>query len=157
MYAAATLGPVLGFGCGAALMEVYVDFMTPSVIKLPITSTDSKWVGAWWVGFLIFGVMNIVIAPPFFLFPKHLHTQGKTRCANYIASAEGDGHRVSEICGEELEERASVTAQISAETKCSTIRGMYKVLCIHSVCKLIFCVLSPAILSELSSLLRPRK
>lgn len=72
VYSSAVLGPVLGFGCGAALMEVFVDFLSPLVIKTPLTPTDPQWVGAWWVGFIIFGVLTIVIAPPFFAFPKQM-------------------------------------------------------------------------------------
>ena len=77
VYASATLGPVLGFGCGAALMEVYVDFATPEVINVQLTPTDSQWVGAWWVGFLIFGALTILSAPPFFAFPKSLPDPSK--------------------------------------------------------------------------------
>ena len=77
MYASATLGPVLGFGAGAALMEVYVDFATPSVNHLELSPTDSQWVGAWWVGFLIFGALMILTAPPFFAFPKSLPEPSK--------------------------------------------------------------------------------
>ncbi|XP_067936676.1 solute carrier organic anion transporter family member 5A1-like [Watersipora subatra] len=77
VYAASTLGPVLGFGAGAALTEIYVDFASLSEIAPTLTPSDPQWVGAWWVGFLIFGSLIMLSALPFFTFPKSLSTPPK--------------------------------------------------------------------------------
>lgn len=38
---------------------------------------DSRWVGMWWGGFLLCGLLLIVVAIPFFLFPKVLTHEKK--------------------------------------------------------------------------------
>ena len=123
-------------------MEVYVDFMTPSAIKLPLTSTDSQWVGAWWVGFIIFGVLNFIVAPPFFAFPKKLPQPSDQRNFD-VATEAAESLDVVDIEAErevdvtsavdrqrtsdptEHDERASVAEQICAESKCSSIKGNF--------------------------------
>lgn len=40
--------------------------------KIAITPQDSRWVGAWWLGFLIGGVISFLAAIPFCFLPKSL-------------------------------------------------------------------------------------
>lgn len=40
--------------------------------KIAITPQDSRWVGAWWLGFLIAGVISFLAAIPFCFLPKSL-------------------------------------------------------------------------------------
>ncbi|CAB4061515.1 SLCO3A [Lepeophtheirus salmonis] len=44
----------------------------PIFSSLTLDSTDRHWVGMWWGGFLICGVLMILISIPFFFFPKEL-------------------------------------------------------------------------------------
>lgn len=37
---------------------------------LTITPTDTRWVGAWWLGLLICAGVNVLTAIPFFFLPK---------------------------------------------------------------------------------------
>ena len=43
---------------------------------LTITPTDTRWVGAWWIGFLICAGVNVLTAIPFFFLPKTLPKEG---------------------------------------------------------------------------------
>ncbi|KAK2490580.1 hypothetical protein MC885_017513 [Smutsia gigantea] len=44
--------------------------------NLTITPTDTRWVGAWWFGFLICAGVNVLTAIPFFFLPKTLPKEG---------------------------------------------------------------------------------
>nr|XP_014345637.1 PREDICTED: solute carrier organic anion transporter family member 1C1-like isoform X6 [Latimeria chalumnae] len=48
---------------------------TPDVDSLTITPKDSRWVGAWWLGFLIASVVTLIAAIPFWFIPKSLAKQ----------------------------------------------------------------------------------
>ena len=37
-----------------------------------ITPQDPRWIGAWWLGFLIFGGVAIIASLPMFFFPKKM-------------------------------------------------------------------------------------
>lgn len=64
MYAFATLGPAMGYIVGGQLLGVYVDFDTVPSSEIRITPDDPRWVGAWWVGFLIASMLFLVAAIP---------------------------------------------------------------------------------------------
>lgn len=51
---------------------------------LTITPTDSRWVGAWWFGFLICAGVNVLTAIPFFFLPKTLPKEGLKENAEII-------------------------------------------------------------------------
>ncbi|XP_052119953.1 solute carrier organic anion transporter family member 5A1 [Frankliniella occidentalis] len=70
MYSMAAFGPVLGFLLGAYLLSFHMD----SFSSLPVTIDpgDHRWVGMWWGGFLLCGLLLILVAVPFFSFPKIL-------------------------------------------------------------------------------------
>lgn len=67
------LGAVVGFGTGAAVLQLYIDLLTVPIIK--ITPSDTSWLGAWWAGFLIFALLKFLLSLPFFAFPKSLPTK----------------------------------------------------------------------------------
>jgi len=72
MYSMVAFGPVLGFLLGAYLLNQYVDALSFDLAELKIDPTSRHWVGMWWGGFLIIGVFMLVIAVPFFAFPKEM-------------------------------------------------------------------------------------
>ncbi|GAB1599393.1 solute carrier organic anion transporter family member 5A1-like [Argonauta hians] len=69
IYATAALGPVVGYALGALLLQFYVDLFSYNV---SLTPSDPRWIGAWWGGFIICGVILILMSLPFFAFPKIL-------------------------------------------------------------------------------------
>ena len=67
-YTVAILGPALGFGFGGFFLSLFVDPFTPTTL----TSRDPQWVGAWWIGFVVTGVLSIILSLQFFLYPRRL-------------------------------------------------------------------------------------
>jgi len=72
MYSMVAFGPVLGFLLGAFLLRHYVDTFSVDLDNLEIDSSSRHWVGMWWGGFLICGILMLLISIPFFAFPKVL-------------------------------------------------------------------------------------
>ncbi|NXO38298.1 SO1C1 protein, partial [Locustella ochotensis] len=72
LHTVAMMGPMFGFLLGSLCAKLYVDvgFVDPGSIT--ITPQDSRWVGAWWLGFLIGGATNFLSAIPFCFLPKSL-------------------------------------------------------------------------------------
>ncbi|EEB20444.1 organic anion transporter, putative [Pediculus humanus corporis] len=70
MYSMAAFGPVCGFLLGAYLLSFHMDSL--SSIPILIAPDDTRWVGMWWGGFLICGVLLIAVSIPFFAYPKTL-------------------------------------------------------------------------------------
>ncbi|KAJ6630890.1 Solute carrier organic anion transporter family member 5A1 [Pseudolycoriella hygida] len=75
IYSMAAFGPVLGFLLGAYLLSFHMDSFSGTLIS--INPGDRRWVGMWWGGFLLCGLLLIIVAIPFFLFPKVLTHEKK--------------------------------------------------------------------------------
>ena len=65
---ARTLGPGLGFMLGSASLRVYV---APGHAP-GLEEGDPGWLGAWWLGFLVVGLLTAALAPLLALFPQRL-------------------------------------------------------------------------------------
>ncbi len=64
-----SIGPTLGYILGGALLSVQEDLTsTPE----DINQDDPRWIGAWWLGFIIAGTLVIVLSPLLTLFPERL-------------------------------------------------------------------------------------
>jgi hypothetical protein len=70
MYSMLAFGPVVGYLAGAGLLQIYVDTFSYSANELKIQPGDSNWLGAWYAGFVLFGVLIFVTAFPFLCFPR---------------------------------------------------------------------------------------
>ncbi|KAK3086229.1 hypothetical protein FSP39_015478 [Pinctada imbricata] len=69
-YAAAGLGVATGFFIGGQFIgKLFIDFDRKSV---DFDSSDPRWVGAWWCGFIITAVGFLLVAIPISCFPKAL-------------------------------------------------------------------------------------
>ncbi|XP_076454928.1 solute carrier organic anion transporter family member 2A1-like [Babylonia areolata] len=69
--AVGVVGPGLGFALGGFFSSIYVT----------LEDTDMKyrnpnWIGAWWLGFIVFGACACVCALPLFFFPRRMRKQG---------------------------------------------------------------------------------
>ncbi|XP_076796887.1 solute carrier organic anion transporter family member 1A5-like isoform X3 [Arvicanthis niloticus] len=70
------IGPICGLFLGSFCSSIYVDIGFVDTDDLTITPTDTRWVGAWWIGFLVCAAVNILTSIPFFFFPKTLPKEG---------------------------------------------------------------------------------
>ncbi|KAJ0182431.1 hypothetical protein K1T71_001800 [Dendrolimus kikuchii] len=88
MYSMAAFGPVLGFLLGAYLLSFHMDSFSGTIIS--IGPGDHRWVGMWWGGFLLCGFLLMLVAIPFFSFPKVLvREKEKIRLVEKAAAANG--------------------------------------------------------------------
>uniref|UniRef100_A0A8C5NAN7 Solute carrier organic anion transporter family member n=1 Tax=Gouania willdenowi TaxID=441366 RepID=A0A8C5NAN7_GOUWI len=70
------VGPVFGYLLGSLCAKIYVDIGFVKMETISITPADSRWVGAWWLGYLIAGVITLISAIPFWFLPRSLPVAG---------------------------------------------------------------------------------
>ncbi|XP_072621974.1 solute carrier organic anion transporter family member 1C1 isoform X4 [Vulpes vulpes] len=68
----AIIGPIFGFLLGSLCAKLYVDIGFVNLDHVTITPKDPQWVGAWWLGYLIAGIVSLLAAVPFWCLPKSL-------------------------------------------------------------------------------------
>ncbi|XP_071946111.1 solute carrier organic anion transporter family member 2A1-like [Antedon mediterranea] len=78
LFMAMGLGPFLGFVMSFKCLSFYVDFERVDVI--PISPTDPRWIGAWWLGFVIASIVIILFSIPLLFFPRKLNKYELTCC-----------------------------------------------------------------------------
>ncbi|XP_068134121.1 solute carrier organic anion transporter family member 1C1 isoform X2 [Hyperolius riggenbachi] len=67
---AAVIGPIFGFLLGSLCVSLFVDIDSASLDRVAITPQDARWVGAWWLGYLVAGAISILATIPFWFLPK---------------------------------------------------------------------------------------
>ncbi|KAF6340489.1 solute carrier organic anion transporter family member 1C1 [Rhinolophus ferrumequinum] len=68
----AIIGPIFGFLLGSLCAKLYVDIGFVNLDHITITPKDPQWVGAWWLGYLIAGILSLLAAVPFWCLPKSI-------------------------------------------------------------------------------------
>ncbi|NP_001373850.1 solute carrier organic anion transporter family member 1A2 isoform 10 [Homo sapiens] len=86
----AIIGPLIGLLLASFCANVYVDTGFVNTDDLIITPTDTRWVGAWWFGFLICAGVNVLTAIPFFFLPNTLPKEGLETNADIIKNENED-------------------------------------------------------------------
>ncbi|XP_062373773.1 solute carrier organic anion transporter family member 1C1-like [Sardina pilchardus] len=71
------MGPMFGYLMGSYCAKIYVDIGTVDLDTVAIDHKDSRWVGAWWMGFIISGSIMLLAGIPFWFLPKSLPKQGQ--------------------------------------------------------------------------------
>lgn len=56
--------------------DLYLIICAPNTESITITPADARWVGAWWLGYLIAGVITLLSAIPFWFLPRSLPMSG---------------------------------------------------------------------------------
>ncbi|XP_013874316.1 solute carrier organic anion transporter family member 1C1 isoform X2 [Austrofundulus limnaeus] len=69
------LGPMFGFLLGSYCAKLYVDIGYVDMDGVTITPRDARWVGAWWLGFLVSSSLLLVSSIPFWFLPRSLPKQ----------------------------------------------------------------------------------
>ncbi|KAL3989537.1 Organic Anion Transporter Polypeptide (OATP) family protein [Acanthocheilonema viteae] len=95
MYAFA---PAFGFALSAGVTQLYT-----TIVNVPsnVAINSDEWIGAWWLGFIIFGLLYLVSAIPLLFFPKQLlqndsnsFEMQQLRCRNEC-SHDHDDHQIA--------------------------------------------------------------
>ncbi|XP_070571305.1 solute carrier organic anion transporter family member 2B1-like [Ptychodera flava] len=72
LYAVNVIGPIVGMPLSVQFIKRYVDFYRVDEITLDIDQRDPRWVGAWWMGYLLIGCLMLILALLMFLVPKRI-------------------------------------------------------------------------------------
>ncbi|XP_043928627.1 solute carrier organic anion transporter family member 2B1 [Protopterus annectens] len=72
MFAITVLGPGMAFMLGSVMLNFYVDIDKINPDEIRLTSKDPRWVGAWWLGFLMAASLVAIASIPYFFFPKEM-------------------------------------------------------------------------------------
>ncbi|XP_073334903.1 solute carrier organic anion transporter family member 2B1 [Pagrus major] len=83
LLAVTSIGPAFGFITGSFMLRFYVDFDKISKDDIKLDSKDLRWVGAWWLGFLVASCLLFLTALPYLFFPRNMP---KEDCADDVES-----------------------------------------------------------------------
>ncbi|XP_077447860.1 solute carrier organic anion transporter family member 2B1 isoform X2 [Stigmatopora argus] len=76
--AVTAIGPALGFLSGAFMLRLYVDLDKMSADEVELDGGDLRWVGAWWLGFLVASCLLFLAALPYFFFPRTMSPEDQS-------------------------------------------------------------------------------
>ncbi|XP_063959622.1 solute carrier organic anion transporter family member 3A1-like [Lytechinus pictus] len=65
-----SVSPLAAFALSGFALSLHTDFYKIDVHELGYGSKDPRWIGAWWLGYVIYGLLMGLIAIPYFFFPK---------------------------------------------------------------------------------------
>ncbi|XP_040038135.2 solute carrier organic anion transporter family member 2B1 isoform X1 [Gasterosteus aculeatus] len=72
LLAVTSIGPAVGFITGSLMLRFYVDFDKLSGDQIRLDHKDLRWVGAWWLGFLMASGLLFLTALPYLFFPSSM-------------------------------------------------------------------------------------
>ncbi|GLD67873.1 solute carrier organic anion transporter family member 2B1 [Lates japonicus] len=72
LLAVTSIGPAFGFITGSLMLRFYVDFDKLSKDEIKLNPKDLRWVGAWWLGFLVASCLLFLTALPYLFFPRNM-------------------------------------------------------------------------------------
>ncbi|XP_075838493.1 solute carrier organic anion transporter family member 1A5-like [Microtus pennsylvanicus] len=122
------VGPFIGLLFASFCANIYVDIGSVNTDDLTITPTDMRWVGAWWLGFLIFAGVNVLISIPFFFLPKTLPKEGLEDNADVTNSNKEEKHQ-----GKAKKEKRGITKDFLPFMKSLFCNPIYMILVLVSV------------------------
>ncbi|XP_058161938.1 solute carrier organic anion transporter family member 2B1 isoform X2 [Dasypus novemcinctus] len=80
LFAVTMMGPGVAYGLGGLMLRLYVDIDRMPEGGISLTSKDPRWVGAWWLGFLISAGTVALAAIPYFFFPREMPKEKYELC-----------------------------------------------------------------------------
>ncbi|XP_074428324.1 solute carrier organic anion transporter family member 2B1 isoform X1 [Larus michahellis] len=72
LFSVTVIGPGVAFMLGSAMLRFYVDIDKVAGDDVQLTNKDPRWVGAWWLGFLVAASLVAISAVPYFFFPREM-------------------------------------------------------------------------------------
>ncbi|XP_022106263.1 solute carrier organic anion transporter family member 3A1-like isoform X2 [Acanthaster planci] len=105
MFLPMAIAPLFGFSISGYCLSLFVDFYKADTSELGISPRDPRWQGAWWLGFIIYGVILCLVSFPFFFFPRKMDkpksycccTGMPDCCKGWIVRARGGRAAMTEI------------------------------------------------------------
>ncbi|XP_044142967.1 solute carrier organic anion transporter family member 2B1 isoform X1 [Bufo gargarizans] len=75
LFAVTVMGPGVAFILGSAMLRYYVDIDKFPASEIVLTPSDPRWIGAWWLGFIVAASVVALASIPYFFFPKEMTKQ----------------------------------------------------------------------------------
>ncbi|GFY69291.1 solute carrier organic anion transporter family member 5A1 [Trichonephila inaurata madagascariensis] len=72
MYSMVAFGLVCGFLLGGYLLSYHENYFLYNTVPENLYPGHPRWIGAWWAGFVICGILLLLVSIPYFAFPKVL-------------------------------------------------------------------------------------
>nr|XP_020442879.1 solute carrier organic anion transporter family member 2B1-like [Monopterus albus]XP_020442880.1 solute carrier organic anion transporter family member 2B1-like [Monopterus albus] len=72
LLAVTSIGPAFGFITGSIMLRFYVDIDKLPKDEIKLDPKDLRWVGAWWLGFLVASCLIFITALPYLFFPRNM-------------------------------------------------------------------------------------
>lgn len=104
------VGPGFGYIIGSLFLLVYVD----PWVDTPLVPSDPAWVGGWWMGFVLAGVLSMLLSVLFFMYPKSLKDSHLVKIAREKEMVMKHTYRISD-----------------GGSRVSTVWELVKSLCAH--------------------------
>ncbi|TMS02718.1 solute carrier organic anion transporter family, member 1D1 [Larimichthys crocea] len=123
------LGPMFGFMLGSFLAKIYVDIGFVDLDSITINYKDSRWVGAWWLGFITTGTLILLSSIPFWFLPKSLPKQGQEESqskSTELATVAEQENFLPEENQDHEEKEKQVTFQELAKDFIPSIRRLFR-------------------------------
>ncbi|XP_045928052.1 solute carrier organic anion transporter family member 1C1-like [Micropterus dolomieu] len=121
------LGPMFGFMLGSFLAKIYVDVGFVDLDSISINYKDSRWVGAWWLGFIVTGAVILLSSIPFWFLPKSLPKQGQKQSkSTELATVAEHENFLQEDNQDHEEKEKPVSFQELAKDFIPSLRRLFK-------------------------------
>ncbi|GMT20380.1 hypothetical protein PFISCL1PPCAC_11677, partial [Pristionchus fissidentatus] len=104
-----SFGPVIGLFSGGFLLRYYVDF--DRVDSVPLDRADPRWLGAWWVGFVVAGVSMLFASLPILGFAREL-PEAKAHRLKDVNQANSTSHEPSKKLDSEGDQSITTSLRI---------------------------------------------
>lgn len=89
---ASTLGLMDALGCLSCPSTALMPFSSRLAAEVQLTNKDPRWVGAWWLGFLVAASLVALSALPYFFFPREMPKEvGERPCTHTHQGCAGTG------------------------------------------------------------------
>ncbi|OQV25265.1 Solute carrier organic anion transporter family member 4C1 [Hypsibius exemplaris] len=95
------IGPLIGVFLGAACLSTFVDLSKPNILQ-----NDPRWMGAWWLGYLVIGTLVCVTSTLYLFFPRSLSPQ-TARQRIRVPTVEGNDKQIKYEAKDDLKSKLS--------------------------------------------------
>ncbi|XP_054609442.1 solute carrier organic anion transporter family member 1C1-like isoform X1 [Dunckerocampus dactyliophorus] len=120
------LGPMFGYMMGSFLAKIYVDVGFVDLESVTINYKDSRWVGAWWLGFIVTGTIILLSSIPFWFLPKSLPKQGKEKSQSKRTEVAKAAEQDNFLPEEHQEKETPVTFQQLAKDFIPSLKRLFR-------------------------------
>lgn len=115
---------VVGFPIGNFVSSFALTLYENPLLKpVGLTKNDPSWIGAWWLGFVVFGLMLMTLAIPLSFFPAEFERKKKKK--QLEDTSNGVNHIEDEFEEIDLENRHATATTATATTATTNNNGNY--------------------------------